>query len=405
MNHIKNDLNNDILNSKILIIEDDYLGRVVLREIFRRQGFIHIEEAENGIEGLTKIQSFRPDLVILDIIMPEMGGMECCKLIRQNSNPQIANVPILVQTALARITDKARMFEVGASDYITKPIDPHEITARAIVHLEREIMTRHLREYNARMAQELDVARITQQVLFPSIPTIQKTEEEYSLKIYGHHQSSSELGGDFWGFRSLSKDEIAIYILDFSGHGVNAALNVFRLHALMQSANDTANNAGAHLTHLNSILTPLLPIGQFATMFYGIINIKNNMLSYASAAAPPPMLFNEQGKTCQMLEAGGTLLGAFKETIYQSTEIPFNANDCLLLYSDALFETVDNKGDIPSIESWAENFQAYLQSEKNDCQKAFSALLADFQQIYAPNLNDDLTLNAYFRCASPEDKL
>jgi len=386
-------INKDILNCRILIVEDDYLGRVVLKEIFKRQGFVCVEEAENGRDGLALIQKWRPELVILDVIMPEMDGVECCKLIRADADPQIANVPILVQTALDLISDKERLFEAGASDYITKPIDPHEITARAVVHLEREVMTRRLREFNERLVQELEIAHVTQQLLIPDAKTITETQKNYDLHICGHYQPCSELGGDFWGFRSLSKDDLAIYIGDFSGHGVNAALNVFRLHALMQAAIDTAHLPAAHLSHLNAILTPMLPVGQFATMFYGIINSKKNTLSYASAGSPPPLLLSKNSHDFKSLDASETLLGVLKETAYQTTEVEFLAGDLLFLYSDALTETPDENGNMQPIEHWAELLQS---RPKSGC-GAFNTLLMYFNHHCAANLADDLTLNAYFR--------
>lgn len=381
----------------ILIVEDDYLGRMVLREIFKKQGFTRIEEAENGKEALEKIHLFRPDLVILDVIMPQMDGVECCKRIRQSTDPQIANVPILFQTALDGIAEKVRLFEAGATDYLSKPIDPHEITARAIVHLEREVLTQRLREFNSRIALELDTARHAQQVLIPDDKASQEIAQDYRLRICGHYQPCSELGGDFWGFKSLSSEELAVYMVDFSGHGVNAALNVFRLHALMQAAMDTARVPGAYLSHLNAILAPMLPTGQFATMFYGIINNKRNTLSYASAAAPPPMLFSGQAAAPLLLGSTGTLLGAFRDASYEMAEVPFMPGDCLLLYSDALTETPDAHGAMAPIENWVDFLQPRLKAERDSCLESFAALLTDFQQRYAPHLTDDLTLSAYFR--------
>ncbi len=391
-----NTIKKDILDCKILIVEDDYLGRVVLKEIFKRQGFVNIEEAENGKEGLEKANLLYPDLIILDVIMPEMDGVECCKQIRKNPDSRIANVPILFQTALDGLADKARLFEAGATDYLTKPTDPHEITARAVVHLEREVMTKCLREFNLRMASELEIARATQNILIPNPISISEMEEAYKLQICSHYQSCTELGGDFWGIKSLSNEELAIYMVDFSGHGVNAALNVFRLHALMQSAMDTARSPSAYLTYLNSILALLLPMGQFATMFYGVINSRRNSLSYASAASPPPILFNKQASSHKLLDSTGTLLGAFKESVYKMEEVEFNAGDCLLLYSDALIETANTDGEMVEIENWIDSFGASLKAERSGCQKAFDYLLADFNKKCSKNLNDDLTLAAYF---------
>ncbi len=391
-----NIIKKDILDSRILIIEDDYLGRSMIKGILRKSGFINIEEAENGKEGLVKVRNFRPDLIILDVIMPEMDGVECCKRIRGDADIRIANIPIIFQTSLSGVADKARFFEAGATGYICKPVEPNELAARAVVHLEREVMNRHLRDFKIRMSHELNTARHTQQILIPDDNEIHEMEKYYKMQICGYYQSSSELGGDFWGFKSLSHDELAIYMVDFSGHGVNAALNVFRLHALMQAATSIAHTPSAYLTHLNAILTPLLPTGQFATMFYGVINQKKKTLSYASAAAPSPILFRQKGKAQQALESTGTVLGALKESSYNMVETEFDSTDCLMLYSDALIETPNEHGDMQPIENWVQSFQSRLKTDGDGCRESFASLLANFRQHCGSQMIDDLSLNIYY---------
>lgn len=389
-------IKSEILNCKLLIVEDDYLGRVILKEIFRKQGFTSIEEAENGKEGLEKTLNHVPDLIILDVIMPEMDGIECCKQIRASDNPDIADIPIIFQTALDRLSDKARLFDSGATDYITKPVDPHEITSRVVVHLERAIMTKRLREFNTRVARELEVARMAQQMLIPNQQITRETEKQYGLQICGHYQTSSELGGDFWGFKHISPEELAVYIVDFAGHGVNAALNVFRLHALMQSATENTSAPSEYLGYLNIILSKILPKGQFATMFYGIINRKDRTITYASAASQTAILFNRKNNSSLCLESTGTLLGAFKEASYKTQKTTFNSGDCLLLYSDALLETANSSGKMQTIEELIEKFQYGLRIEQKSCKNSFAKLITDFNSEYGKNLNDDLTLTAYY---------
>lgn len=375
----------ELLDCKILIIEDDFIGRAMLVQVFKRHGFRFIEEAEDGVKGLEKLQECKPSLVLTDIQMPEMDGFEFCRRARNNSDPEIANVPILVQTALADKKDKAEIFSVGASDYVSKPIDQQEIIARACVHLEREIMTRQLRDFSTRVKQELEVAKSTQHVLIPSAEMISETGNRYGIRINEHLQTCSELGGDFWSFKTISNHELAIFTVDFSGHGVNAALNVFRLHALIHGSHGVAESPSAYLTHLNATLKPLLPPGQFATMFYGVINTKSNTLAYASAASPSPILFSRGG--LEILDSSGLLLGAIKDATYQTREVSFRPGDCLLLYSDALIETPDEQGEMLSTEKAAELFQSAHPS-------GFEALLNHFNRNHSPRLSDDLTLIA-----------
>ncbi len=387
----------DILNSPILIVEDDFVGRTTLKAIFNKHGFTNVEEAENGRVGLEKISSFRPHLVILDVMMPEIDGIGCCKRIRSNPDQNIANIPVLFQTSLEGSIEKDRLFEAGATDYLSKPIDPNELAARAVVHLEQESMLKSLKDYKIRIASELDMARAAQRVLIPEKAAICEMEKVYSLDILGHYEACSELGGDFWGFKSISNEELAIYMVDFSGHGVNAALNVFRLHALMQTSMDIAHIPGAYLTHINAHLSNLLAPGQFATMFYGIINTKRNTLSYASAAVPELLLFRNDGQSVVKLESTGTVIGALKNSTYDMVEVEFKADDCLFAYSDALVETPDAKGNMWTVETLTGLLGPSLKKNKSERYKILDELLDNFKLQCLPNLKDDLTISVYFR--------
>ena len=166
-----------VLASRILLVEDDPLTRTILVKLLQMEGFRDIIEAENGAEGLRAVKSQRPDLIIADIKMPVMDGFDMCRAIRQDSDPAIARTPILVQTALRQMKDKARIFEAGATDYVTKPIDPAEIAARCVVHLEREIIIRRLKKFNENLARERD----------PKLPA-----------------TAEDRDGEFWSFKRLS---------------------------------------------------------------------------------------------------------------------------------------------------------------------------------------------------------
>ncbi|HEU5047304.1 MAG TPA: response regulator [Rickettsiales bacterium] len=139
---------NEILECRILIVEDDLFSRMIIKKVFQKEGFRNIEEAENGLIGLQKVHSFRPDMVISDIVMPQMDGGEMCRRIRRDSDPVIARIPILIQTALTQPEDKELIFAAGATDYICKPVDAREIITRSVVHLERVAILNRLKNFN-----------------------------------------------------------------------------------------------------------------------------------------------------------------------------------------------------------------------------------------------------------------
>jgi CheY-like chemotaxis protein len=130
-----------IKRCKILIIEDDIVARETMKRIFAMHKFTHVSEAENGKIGLEKIRAEKPDLVITDLQMPVMDGFALCRAVRADRNAAIANLSILVQTGIERPAGGLQtIYEAGASDYLLKPIDPAELLARSIFHLEFSIL-------------------------------------------------------------------------------------------------------------------------------------------------------------------------------------------------------------------------------------------------------------------------
>lgn len=117
--------------SKILIVDDEKGIIEVLEAYLERQGFI-IQSAENGVEALRKVKSFLPDLIILDLMLPDISGEEVCRLVRMESD-----VPILMLTAKSAEDDRINGIVIGADDYVTKPFSPREVIVRVQAILRR----------------------------------------------------------------------------------------------------------------------------------------------------------------------------------------------------------------------------------------------------------------------------
>ena len=118
-------------DKSVLVIEDDPTTREVLRRYLTRAG-LAVAEADNGVAGLTAFTQARPDLVILDLMLPGIDGLDVCERIRR-----ISAVPIMILTALGSESDRVVGLEQGADDYVVKPFSPREVTLRAQRLLER----------------------------------------------------------------------------------------------------------------------------------------------------------------------------------------------------------------------------------------------------------------------------
>jgi putative two-component system response regulator len=116
-------------NSTVLIVDDEYVGRETLQSILEGEGY-HLEMAENGAQALEKAKRLLPDVILLDVMMPGMTGFEVCQRIR--SDPEIAEIPIIVLTALDDRESLLTALKAGADDFISKPFDRYELRARLL---------------------------------------------------------------------------------------------------------------------------------------------------------------------------------------------------------------------------------------------------------------------------------
>ncbi len=335
------DFSDALKTASILIVDDNELNRLTLEKILESRDFTRLLTASNGKEALDITLREQPDIVILDLLMPEMDGFEYCLTIR--GDPDYKEMVIIAQTALDNVEERNRIFDIGATDLVIKPIYPDELIARITLHYERILSHRKLAHYHRRMQEELELSRAMQFALLPSIGTLQQICTDYPLSIHSHFAPSIEIGGDIWGLFPLDDTQLAVYLCDFAGHGITAAINTFRLHSLMLSLDQERHDPSTYLDILNEKLIIFLPVGHFATFFYGIFDLKERCLRYAAAGAPPPILYRAKTQQYECLNSQGVPLGVMANSRYKTHSVPFAAEDILCLYSDALIETAVNE--------------------------------------------------------------
>lgn len=135
---------------KILIVDDTPDNVKLLLNILRENGF-EVWIAQNGKQALTRAESALPDLILLDIMMPDMDGFEVCRCLKSQTSTQ--PIPIIFMTALSETTDKIRGFKLGAADYITKPIQHEEVLARVNTHLQLRMQQQHIERQNQSLTE------------------------------------------------------------------------------------------------------------------------------------------------------------------------------------------------------------------------------------------------------------
>lgn len=383
----------EIADCKILIVDDVAVLRTLIKTCLQKAGFTNIKTAESGDEALEVLDHINPDLIILDIVMPGTDGFEVCRIIRKSKIHSA--IPILIQTGMEATQERAAVFEVGANDLISKPINVYELIARVKLQLHNLILSRKEKAYQARMESELNSARVIQESLLPAQTAIEKIESHLKIQIQNHWKASSELGGDLWGVQRIDDHRLSFYIIDFSGHGVASALNTFRLHTLINESNMDWSDPKSCLQVVNAHLAKVLSTEQFATLFWAVIDFKEDHLTFSSAAAPP-VLVGTRGDvdSIYFLDTAGLPVGVLSSYKYENQVIDFPADSFIFVYSDALIESPDEDGAM-----WEEiGLMERVQKEAIHGFKQIQPnILEEFLKTAVRPIPDDLTTVCFIR--------
>lgn len=381
----------DILGSVILIVDDDELHCQLIAIILTQDGFKNLHFARDGREALQMVPDLNPDMIILDILMPNIDGLEVCRQLREMK--QFKNTPIIAHTIKHNPEDRAEIYDAGVTDIFPKPVSEREVQNRVTMHLKYARMIRRLKQYYRRLTHDLEIAHSMQDALLPELSQLEKIMGSHMIDIDYQYESSHELGGDFWGVEVVDADRLFVYITDFSGHGVAASLNTFRLHSLIANYKNspTQNITPAdYLEKLNRDLFKLLPVEQYATMLCGFIDVRQDTFTYAAAASTAPVKLTMETHEITSLNPTGLPLGMIAEATYENRTASFKKGELLFFYSDALTESRDQQGRMIG----DDNFVKMCRQASNhltEDQSFLSRLLKSFDMLVVRPLHDDLT--------------
>jgi len=375
-----------VYSSPILVADDVPMIRKLIGSILSHAGFEHIEYAENGLEVMEKIPTFRPVCIILDVEMPVLDGNEALKKIR--SNPETADIPVIVITGHDEREERNKILRSGASNLISKPIDADILIERLVNLLEKKHLTSKLSEFHDRLSSELAYASEMQTDMMPTEEEKKKVENRYGVSLASHFRPSSELGGDAWFLQEIDDNKFGVMLVDFSGHGISAALNTVRIHSITSRLDVNPNSPAQYMEAINSEISKILPVEQYCTSLYMVVDVKTGKIRYSGAAAPPPMYGLIEHREVMQGDGSGLPIGITPDAKYVDHEIEFPKGSFIFLYSDALYETeLEN-----NVALEIEGVEKLVITEMNsNAAKALSGILSSFGKFAPDPLPDDLT--------------
>lgn len=385
----------------ILIIDDSEAVRRLLQAYLRLEGY-QVIEASNGRMGLTTVAEKKPDLILLDISMPIMDGYSVCARLQQDD--EFRSIPIIMLSSLSDTESKMRAFELGAVDYITKPVSRGELAARIQTHVTISRLTASLQQANKellanqkQLLESMHAAADLQKNLLPkSIPDCKK------LHFASFFKPCQEVGGDIYNIQRLDSEHVALYVIDVSGHGFSAAMMTALASQALSKSGTIVTSVSADgertVSSPRSVIQALdeeFPLSRFnlyMTIIYLLVNTKDETFRYCCAGHPPAIHVLTDG-SLNTLNVGGPPAGM--GGVWEEGKGRLNNGDRIYFYTDGISEYHNESGECYSDER-------LLQSMKDvrslPLQAAVQNIIGEVKKFgnQAPS-NDDMTFLALER--------
>lgn len=292
-------------------------------------------ESDNAADALKLVHEAQPAVLLLDFKMPGMDGVEALRRLRNDPNPAIAQVPVIMLTGYGE--NEVACLEAGADDFVLKPIKPEVLQAR----IEAQMRLHSLRVQLQRQNQDLErwrrnherdlaAARATQQSLIPA-----GRPELPGWEIATCYRPVIEVGGDIYGWFSTGDGRCLFWIADATGHGASAALLTTLAALLFQHAHEQHDQPGPIMEAVNNELRGIFGGRSFMSAMCVALEPKSAVATVVGAGHPP-LLITRFGRGTEAIASAAPPLGLVERSEFTETKLQLNAGDAFVLYTDGL---------------------------------------------------------------------
>ncbi|HCL2755312.1 TPA: SpoIIE family protein phosphatase [Pseudomonas aeruginosa EF8E] len=339
------------VSATLLIIDDDEVVRESLAAYLEDSNF-KVLQALNGLQGLQIFESEQPDLVICDLRMPQIDGLELIRRIRQTAS----ETPIIVLSGAGVMSDAVEALRLGAADYLIKPLEDLAVLEHSV---RRALDRAYLRVENQRYRDKLEAANRELQASLNLLQEDQNAGRQVQMNMlpvtpwsiegleFSHRIIPSlYLSGDFVDYFRVDERRVAFYLADVSGHGASSAFVTVLLKFMTTRLLYESRRNGTFpefkpsevLAHINRGLINT-KLGKHVTMLGGVIDLEKNSLTYSIGGhLPLPVLFVEG--QASYLEGRGLPVGLFDDATYDDRVMELPPSFSLSLFSDGILDVL-----------------------------------------------------------------
>jgi len=326
----------------ILVVEDNQESREILEARLIANGY-GVITAPDGEAGLHLAREQTPDLILLDILMPKMDGLEVCRRIKGDSN--LPFMPIILVTAKADSKDVIAGLKAGGDEYLAKPVNHGALLARVQSMLRIKDLHDTVMEQSNQLKEQLRTATRIQSLFWPKIPDLPHNSHIWAVSV-----PAGYVGGDLYDMIPLQDGSVLTYVADVSGKGVPAALIMavlstrIRIEALLQ------DDLGQLLFAVNNSMYELTSEeGYFASIILVRFWPANGRVQMVRAGHPYP-LWVASGTIQDLPPIKGISIGVTRGAEFEIKEIVLSLGDSLFLFSDGVSEAESDNHELFGID-------------------------------------------------------
>jgi len=328
----------------LLVVDDNEDNRYTLTRRLTREGYTNLTTAINGREALDLLQAKPFDLILLDIMMPDMNGYEVLEFMKAGA--ELRNIPVIMISALSETESVIRCIELGAEDYLPKPFNPTLLRARVGASLEKKRRRDAVRASLARLEQEMDAARKLQLGMLPLV--FPACTPEHPVEIHALMEPAREVGGDLYDFFYAAEHLFCFLLGDVSGKGAAAAMFMARTRSLVRMAvqlwQKTSDNQITPVRIIEAVNHELCQNNRdrmFVTLFLGVLDTKTGVLTYVNAGHLAPCVLHAPGSIETVNDKPAMPLAVRAGAAYQERSVTLLPDDTVFVFSDGVTEAMN----------------------------------------------------------------
>jgi sigma-B regulation protein RsbU (phosphoserine phosphatase) len=338
--------------ARLLVVDDNEMNRDLLSRRLRQEGHF-VTTANDGRQALERIHAEPFDLVLLDVMMPEMDGYRVLEQLRQEQ--WLFRLPVIMISAISELDSVVRCIELGATDYLPKPFNAVLLKARVAATLERKRLRDRERLRTESLERELEIGRQIQATFFPD-----ELPRPAGWEIEARFQAARQVAGDFYdAFPIRHQSGIGLVVADVCDKGVGAALFMALFRSLIRAATESGPDrlgretspgfdASARLLYAVAMTNDYIArthsrANMFATLFFAILDPATGSLVYVNGGHEAPVLRAASGAQTRLAPTGPAV-GMLPGAAFETREARLDDGDLLLAFTDGVSEARDAEG-------------------------------------------------------------